>query len=55
MPVIKVPGGFKIQGHYKKKPKLIGTNGGKPFPSKAQAELVSAIRESYKTPHKKWK
>jgi len=55
MPVVKVKGGYKIQGHYKGKPKLIGTDGGKPFTSKAEAERVSGIRESYKTPTKKWK
>jgi len=54
VPVVKVKGGFRIQGHYKGKPKLIGHNG-KPFTSKAEAERVSGIRESYKTPTKKWK
>jgi hypothetical protein len=49
MPVVKVPGGFKIAGHYNGKPKLIGTDGGKPFTSKAEAERVSSIRESYRT------
>lgn len=54
MPVVKVKGGYKIQGHYKGKPKLIGTNGGKPFVSKAAAQRVSNIRESYRTPYRKW-
>ena len=47
MPVIKVPGGYKIQGHVKGKPRLIGHNG-EPFTSKSEAERVSAIRGSYK-------
>jgi len=48
MPVIKVKGGYKIRGHIKGRPALIGTNGGKPFTSKAAAERVSRIRESFK-------
>lgn len=48
MPVIKVKGGFKIRGSYKGKPKMIGTNGGKPFKSRAAAQRVSDIRGSYK-------
>jgi hypothetical protein len=55
MPVVKVKGGFRIKGHYNGQPKLIGTNGGQPFTSKAAAERVSGIRESYRTPYKKWK
>ena len=48
MPVVKVPGGFKIRGSVKGKPKLIGTDGGKPFKSKGAAERVAGIRESFK-------
>lgn len=55
MPVTKVSGGYKIKGSYRGQQKLIGTDGGKPFTSQVEAERVSAIRESYRTPHKKWK
>ncbi len=48
MPVIKVKGGWKIRGHLNGRPKLIGTDGGKPFKSKAAAERVAGIRESFK-------
>ena len=47
MPVIAVPGGFKIKGHYNGKPRLIG-HGGKPFKSKAMAQRVSNIRSAFK-------
>ena len=48
MPVIKVKGGWKIRGHFKGRPMLIGTDGGKPFKSKGAAERVAGIRESFK-------
>jgi hypothetical protein len=48
MPVVKVKGGYKIKGHYKGKPKMIGHHGGKPFTSRAAAQRVSDIRGSYK-------
>ncbi len=48
MPVIKVKGGYKIRGHFKGRSKLIGTDGGKPFKSKAAAERVAGIRESFR-------
>lgn len=48
MPVVKVPGGFKIRSS---DGKLVGTRrGGKdgqPFLTKAEAERVSGIRESF--------
>ena len=55
MPVVKVKGWFKIKGHYRGKPKLIGTDGKQPFTGKAEAERVAGIRESYRTPGKKWR
>ena len=48
MPVVKVKGGWKVRGHVKGKPKLIGTNGGKPFKTRAEAQHVSNLRSSYK-------
>lgn len=48
MPVVKVSGGFKIRGSAGGRPKLIGTGNGKPFKSRAAAERVSGMRESFK-------